>query len=267
MVTFRDLVNALRDLGLDGTHPIIAHVSLSALGQVQGGAESVLAALVAASDGLIMPTFTYKTMLIPETGPPNNGICYGSKSDANQMAEFFQADIPSDSTMGIAAEMLRQRSEATRSTHPILSFAGINADEAINAQTLAEPLAPIRVLAESRGVVLLLGVDHSVNTSIHYGEKLVGRKQFIRWALTPTGVRQCPNFPGCSMGFQEIAPKLAASIKKSSLGSATIQAIHLIELVQIVGDVIVQDPLALLCSNPKCERCQAVRAAVDPKIS
>jgi aminoglycoside 3-N-acetyltransferase len=62
---------------------------------------------------------------------------------------------------------------------------------------LDDPLAPVGALAEENGTVLLIGVNHTVNTSIHYAEKIAGRKQFIRWALTPQGVRECPGFPGC----------------------------------------------------------------------
>jgi aminoglycoside 3-N-acetyltransferase len=53
----------------------------------------------------------------------------------------------------------------------------------IHAQTDHEPYAPIASLAEQDGVVLLIGMDQRVNFSIHYGEKLAGRMQFIRWAL------------------------------------------------------------------------------------
>ena len=63
-------------------------------------------------------------------------------------------------------------------------------------QTLAEPLAPIGALAQRGGWVLLLGVNQTVNTSLHYAERLAGRPQFTRWALTYEGVRECPQFPG-----------------------------------------------------------------------
>ncbi len=261
-LSYRGLIKAFRKLGLDATRPVIAHASLSAFGDLQGGADTMLGALLTVSDGLIMPTFTYKTMLIPETGPPNNGVEYGSRSDLNRMAEFFHPNMPADKTMGIVAETLRQLPQAKRSKHPILSFAGINADEALFAQTIEEPLAPIRVLADAGGLVLLLGTGHNVNTSIHYGEKLAGRKQFVRWALTPQGVVECPDYPGCSQGFQAIAPKLGASRKQVIVGPATIKAIPLPDLIQTVIETIRDDPFALLCSNPDCGRCQATRAAL-----
>jgi len=259
VIKFRDLVNALRELGLDGKQPAIAHASLSAFGHVQGGAETVVGALVRVTDGLIMPTFTYKTMVTPESGPPDNGITYGTNADANLLAEFYDDDIPADPLMGIVAETLRQHPEAVRSKHPIYSLSGVDADEALNAQTRAEPFAPVRVLTESLGVVLLLGVDHTANTSIHYGEQLAGRKQFIRWALTKKGVQECPRWPGCSYGFEAITPEIAKYTKKSYVGSALVQLIPLSMLIRTVVEMIQNDPLALLCDRSNCERCQAIR--------
>ena len=98
--------------------------------------------------------------------------------------------------MGILPETLRNHPSATRTAHPILSFAGINADFTLFTQTLYEPLAPIGALAELDGWVVLINVDHTVNTSIHYAEKLAGRRQFVRWALVGDRVVECPNFPG-----------------------------------------------------------------------
>jgi len=227
-VRYHDLVDGLRALGVPAGRPVIAHASLSAFGQVRGGAAAVVGALLAVFDGVIMPTFTYKTMLTPEVGPPNNGIAYGSGHDQNRMAEFYTPDMPADPSMGVVAETLRKHRNAKRSLHPILSFSGVGADKALKTQTLDEPLAPIGALTEHEGWVLLLGVDHTVNTSIHYGELLAGRKQFIRWALTPIGVVECPGFPGCSQGFQALAPHLEDLTRRVVIGAATVQAILVI---------------------------------------
>jgi len=258
-VTFREMVNGLRQLGLDRARPVIAHASLASFGEVRGGAETVLGAIFGLVDALVMPVFTFKTMITPEDGPENNAIQYGSGKDTNQMAEFFKPGMPADRMMGAVAEALRQRSAVRRSSHPILSFAGYRADPAIEAQTMAEPLAPVGVLAEQGGWVLLLGVDHTVNTSIHYAEKLSGRKQFIRWALTPEGVRECPGFPGCSDGFQALAPLVEGITRRAQIGTALVQALPLKEMITIVKNKLAAEPQALLCGRADCERCNAVR--------
>jgi aminoglycoside 3-N-acetyltransferase len=259
MVTFRDLVSAFRKLEIDDSRPVIAHASLSAFGQVNGGAGTLLGALLTVYPALMMPTFTYKTMLTPQQGPPDNALVYGRENDQNAMAEFFYPALPADRLMGVLSEALRRHPQARRSSHPILSFAGTNVELALHAQDISEPLAPIRMLTEMGGWALLLGVDQTVNTSIHYGERMAGRKQFVRWALTPDGVQECPGFPGCSEGFQAIASRLDGIIRKGQVGPAQLVALPLPGLVEAVQAAIHEDALALLCAREYCERCMAVR--------
>ncbi len=257
-VTLTELKTGLAKLGLN-KNLVIAHASLKSFGLIEGGADSMLEAALASTRGIIMPTFTYKTMLNPEVGPPRNGINYGSESDLNKMAEAFQRDMPADKMMGVLPETLRKHPKAKRSAHPIQSFAGIGADAIINSQTIFDPFAPIRALAESDGWTLLLGVDHTVNTSIHYAEKISGRLQFIRWALLPDRVVECCNFPGDSEGFNAIAPLVEKYTRRVNIGDALVQAVHLNSLIRVAVDLLSQNPLALLCSRKDCERCNAVR--------
>ncbi len=135
MLTFRDFITGFRKLDIDHSRPVIVHASLSAFGEVHGGAETVLGALSSSFDTLIMPVFTYKTMITPEVGPPDNAITYGSGKDTNRMAEIYRPDMPADTMMGVVAESLRTHPKALRSMHPILSFAGINAKQILDSQT------------------------------------------------------------------------------------------------------------------------------------
>lgn len=261
MISFRDFIQAFRQVGLSTEQPVIVHAALSSTGEIRGGAETALGALLSISRGILAPTFTYKTMIVPEIGPEHNAMNYGAGKDTNRMAEFFRPDMPADPLMGILPEAVRRHPNARRSSHPILSFAGINVDDAIEAQTIEEPFAPIGVLAAQGGMVLLIGVDHTVNTSIHYAERLAGRKQFVRWALTPQGVRECPRFSGCSDGFEQAAGDLASITRTAQIGSATIRAVQLAPMIEIITALIQRDPLALLCSGGD-ERCAEVRRSV-----
>ena len=195
MLSYREIDCGLRQLGLEETTPVIVHTSLKAFGEIRGGADSLLGALLANFNAVMMPAFTYKTMIVPEDGPENNGIIYGSGRDNNRMAIPFDVNMPADTLMGVLPETLRRAPEAKRSSHPILSFTGVGVEIALSAQSLKDPLAPISVLAQKDAWVLLLGVDHSVNTSIHYAEKLAGRRQFVRWALGKTEIFECPVSP------------------------------------------------------------------------
>ncbi len=257
-VSFADLRAALFNLGLSHT-PVIAHASLKAFGNVDGGADTMVRAVLDSVGALIMPTFTYKTMITPEAGPPNNGITYGGDANLNKMAEPFTLDMPADKQMGIVPETLRRHPQAKRTRHPIQSFAGVYAEKFLAAQTLQNPLGLIGALADADGWVLLLGVDHTVNTSIHYAEKLAGRKQFVRWALLPDRIIECPGFPGDSAGFDAIASDLIHETRTVKIGNGVVQALPLKILFVAVINRIKADPYVLLCQQGGCERCKAVR--------
>jgi aminoglycoside 3-N-acetyltransferase len=259
MLTIDDFNSALKSLDL-GNKPAIAHASLKSFGAVQGGAKTVLGALLASVSGLIMPAFTYKTMLTPEVGPPNNGLSYGRQRDLNRMAVPFQYSMTVDPLIGKLAETLRQYPGAMRTAHPILSFVGVHVSDALATQTIYNPFAPMSWLADHDGWVLLLGVDQTVNTSIHYAEKLAGRRQFLRWALTGDRVVECHGFPGCSEGFEAIRPEVERVTRHVKIGESFIEAIPVHPLLQAVEKLIKKDPLALLCQRDECERCDAIRS-------
>ncbi len=265
MLTSRDFTSAFRKLGVDQAYPVIVHAMLPVFGEIDGGVDTVLEALLSSFDTVVMPVFTYKTMVIPEVGPADNGLVYGSGKVTNSQAEVFHPDMPADKMMGSLAEALRSHPRARRSPHPILSYAGVHARAILDAQQTHDPLLPIQKLIDDEGWVLLVGANHTANTSIHYAEKLSGRKQFIRWALTEEGITACWGFPGCSDGFEALSPKLDRVKNSVRLGEAVIQAIPLVSLMDTVCGMIKSDPQALLCDKEDCLRCNAVRASVNQK--
>ncbi len=268
MITVRELLLGFGALPIRG-QAVIAHGSFKSLGEVQGGPKVVIDALVKTCGSLVMPTFTYGTMVTPLVGPPNNALDYAAEETNRKHASFgtldalpFRRDLPADEEMGILAEALRKHPSVKRSFHPILSFTGVNADFALDRQTIYDPLAPIGALADKNGWVVLIGVDHTVNTSIHYAEKLAGRKQFVRWALARRRILQCPGFPGDSSGFNEIVNYLGNGVETVTIGEARVQAVQLNNLIDRVKILIKSNPRALLCERRDCARCNAVRASL-----
>jgi aminoglycoside 3-N-acetyltransferase len=184
-VTQIDLERAFKQLGMNSQTPLIVHSSLSSLGNMLGGANSVLNALERYSNTLVMPAFTYYTLVWPvlyrnedwpispgEDGPP------------------FRPDSPVSRDIGRIPQGFLERAGVLRSQHPALSFAarGSDAQMILGVQTLEHPYAPIGVLEQLDALVLLLGVDHRSNTSIHYGEYVAGRPMLERWANTKNGI-------------------------------------------------------------------------------
>lgn len=262
MISYRDLVRAFEKLSLDSHSRVIAHVALEPLGGVQGGADTVIGALHPLVETLVMPAFTMRTMVVPRVGPPDNALDYGADPESNLEAAIFNRQMPVDPSLGPAPEAFRTLPETDRSDHPILSFSAQNASEALNIQTLDHPLAPVQWLAEYDADVLLIGADHRSNVSLHWAEQLAGRKTFVRWALTPAGVVECSNMPGCSEGFNVIGGKLQGIVRRVTLGSGRIEAVPLRDLLHIATTWIREDPRALLCERTGCPHCAAVRASV-----
>ena len=263
-ITYRDIVRALHELELNHANDVIAHVALSGLGDVRGGAETVIGALLATCGTVVMPAFTHQTMVWPASGPADNGCVYSDHAAENAHAVMFSPDLPVDPELGQVAEPFRRHPQAKRSHHPVLSFAatGAHAEEILATQTLQDPLAPLDWLYDRHGDVLLIGVDHCANVTLHLSEKFAGRKQFVRWAVGSDKAYRLLGFPGCSNGFNAIASRLAWVTQQASLGAATIQRVPVTNLVQVGVQTIQEDPHALLCNDPKCELCNAVRRLV-----
>ena len=260
---FREIQRGLRDLGLTPQSRVLALVSLPALGPVRGGAEAVAGALTAQCGLVLSPAFTYQCQVFPQVGPPDNALVYGDHMDENANAEIFRADLHVHPDVGPVADVFLTHPKAKRSSHPLLSFTAVGqgAAQVLKAQSLAEPFGPIARLADDGGEVLLLGLTHTADVAIHYAEYRANRKQFIRWALTAGGVVECVGFPGCSQGFDAVATRLRAATQISQIGDACAQRILLKDLLQAAADMLQADPLALLCHDPACPWCSAVRAA------
>jgi aminoglycoside 3-N-acetyltransferase len=265
-VSFRDLQKGLRELGLGPDSRVLVQARLPALGPVRGGAESVVGALTALGALVIMPAFTPQCRVWPRVGPPHNAATYAGHDEDNAAAEIYRPTLPVDSSQGPAAEALRRVPGAFRSLHPLYSFVAVGpgAERAMAAQSLAEPLGPIAHLADTspRADVLLLGTDQTANLAIHEAERRAGRKQFVRWALTPKGAVECPGCPGCPEGFNALVPHLKAISQVVQIGSARVERLPIAELLRKAELLIRGDPAALLCARPGCERCGAVRTIV-----
>ena len=262
LIRYRDLQHGLAELGLDGHSRLIVHAAPQATRPIAGGSESLLGALLATSETLLMPTFTPSTAIVPPFGPQDNALEYGEDDAANLYADIFTPDLPADPALGELAESFRLYPESARSSHPLLSFCADEASECLERQALDEPLGSIAWMAEYDADVLLIGLDQRSNVSLHWAERLAGRKTFVRWALTPGGVVTCSNMPGCAEGFNAIEQRLDGVLRQVAIGPLALQAVALRDLVNLAVAWIREDPRALLCERPACPYCSAVRAAV-----
>jgi aminoglycoside 3-N-acetyltransferase len=259
---YRDILLALRRIGLEGDSRVVAIGPSAVPESLRGGVSALSAALLASCETVIAPAFTFQTMVYPAEGPADNAVDYPAASAASVEADFFRPTLRPSPLLGPLPDALRRAEGAARSEHPILSFTGVGADEFLELQTVADPLAPIDALTRVGGDAVILGGDPPPNVVLHLAEQRAGRKQFVRWALTPKGVVECPAFPGCSRGFGLIEGKLAGVAQAGRIGSFPIQRIPLRDLIHIASGWIREDPQALLCGHPDCPFCSAVRNSV-----
>lgn len=154
---------------------VLVHSSLSSIGYVEGGAESVIDALleICGTDRgtVIVPTLTGTAQDGPECPP-----------------QFDQARSPC--WTGIIPETFRKRPEALRSIHPTHSVAAIGNKAAYytadheNCLTPCGEGSPYLKLAEQGGSILLLGVSLESNTTLHAVEELCRSPYHLQPAAT-----------------------------------------------------------------------------------
>ena len=178
-VTKDELVEDLRALGVGGEQPILVHSSLSRLGWVCGGAQAVLEALqeVVGSEGtIVMPAFTgdlsdpshWRNPPVPESWWPV----------IRETMPAFDPERSHTRMMGAIVDTFRAWPGVQRSNHPHDSFlaCGPLADAVLNP-TPEPPVdgfgetSPLARLYDLDARVLLLGVNHSNNTSLHLAEQ------------------------------------------------------------------------------------------------
>ena len=266
MLTYRNLVLTFDELGLTKSSRILVHSNLDAAGEIEGGTEAVLGALLASCEMVLTPAFTHASVVVPEVGPPDNAIDYGASEAENLDAEFFHPEMVVDEGLGALPRAILKHEASERSSHPILSFTGIHAAEPLALQTLSEPFGPITWLAEFDGDILLIHADHTSNISLHYAEQLAGRQALIRWALTENGVVECRNMPGCSQGFEAIRGRLTGEVQQTSIGSIGLELIPVRDLLHIAAGWIREDSRALLCGTPDCLYCPQLRATIRKNV-
>lgn len=175
-VTVSSLVADLRELGVTPGDTLLVHASLSALGWVCGGAQAVVDALMETltpSGTLVVPTHTGQyTDPTAWTNPP---VPDHWVDTIRQEMPPFRPDVTPSRGVGAIPECLRCYPDAVRSEHPTVSFAawGAGADDIVADHGLDYGLgeaSPLARIYERDGDVLLLGVGHDANTSLHLAE-------------------------------------------------------------------------------------------------
>ena len=174
--TVASLKADLHALGVTPGMVVLAHSSLSAMGWVCGGPVAVILALQEAlgpEGTLVMPTHT--SDLTEPSRWENPPVPESWWAVIRESMPAFDPDLTPTRAMGVIPETFRKQAGVLRSDHPHVSVCArgpraqvITADHSL-ANGLGED-SPLGRLYDLHAHVLLLGVGHERNTSMHLAE-------------------------------------------------------------------------------------------------
>ena len=175
-LTVITLAGKLRASGLAAGQTVLVHLAMSQLGWIAGGAEAVILALLAAvgDSGTIMMLAHTGANTDPSNwqNPPVPEAWWQTIRD---YTPAYDPQTTPTRGLGVVPELFRTWPGALRSDHPVLSMAalGPQARYLVSDHALTEGAgdrSPLGKLYELDGHVLLLGVGHENNTSLHLAE-------------------------------------------------------------------------------------------------
>lgn len=243
----------LRALGVKPGGVLLVHTSFKAVRPIEGGPLGLIRALRTAigDDGtLVMPTMT----------------------DGESV--FDPASTPT-LDMGITAETFWRQPGVLRSTHPGGSFAaaGPLAERICAPQPLSPPHGPDSPpgrVYELGGQVLLLGVTHSENTTLHVAEAIAQ----VPYSVSHPTVVEVDGVAGtvmiaetdhCCRRFRLADEWLRERglQREGKVGNADARLCASRDVVAVALERLAADPLLFLCpAREGCEECDAARASV-----
>lgn len=176
ILTKEDIVKGLRASGVKEGQYLFVHTSLSSFGHVIGGAETIISALieVVGEEGTIMmPGQTWRNL------DPSIGVHWEVPEEHWQLIRdnhpAYNKAITPVVGMGAVAALFANWPGVERSDHPARSVCAYgkyakHLTEGHDLSNIFGQGSPVDKLYQLDGYVLLLGVFHNKNTSIHLAE-------------------------------------------------------------------------------------------------
>ncbi|HEY4103395.1 MAG TPA: AAC(3) family N-acetyltransferase [Polyangiaceae bacterium] len=252
-VSFAQLIEQLTALGVRSGAVLLVHTSFRAVRPVEAGPLGLIAALRAAigeAGTLVMPTMT------------------------DGKSVFDPARTPT-CDMGVTAELFWRQPGVLRSTHPGGSFAaaGPEAEFICRPQPLSPPHgsdSPVGRVHDLGGQVLLLGVTHSENTTLHLAEAIAQVPYSVSHPTIVEVDGEARSIPiaetdHCCTGFRQLDEWLRARglQRQGRVGHAAAWLCEARDVVSVALGELTRDPLVFLCPRAAlCEECDLARASI-----
>ncbi len=231
-----DIKKSLSELGLQLGDVVIVHSSLSSIGRVEGGAETLIDAFLETISG-------EGTLVAPVFG-----------------------------NLGIFTHTLKKRPEAVVSDCPLGTVAAIGADAEFicrdhwKADTVHGNGSPYLKIAGLGGYVCLLGVDQDRNTTLHSIETLLKLPylETKKATLEDGKEKSWKYYPGPHRDFIGLdhIMRQSGKMKTGKIGKAVVRLMKSQDLIDIFTKAGSNDPAFCLCDNENCADCVAQRAAI-----
>ncbi len=249
-----EVADQLRALGVREGGVLLVHTSFRAVRPIEGGPDGLIDALLDAlgTEGtLAMPSWT-----------------------GDDDTPFDPTATPAAADLGVVAETFRRRPGVARSPH-LFAFAamGPRAADIVDTPLPLPPHAPESPVGRVRdlnGQVLLLGVGHDADTTLHLAELIAGVPYRIPKHVTvldggrPKRIEYGENDHCCErFALADDWLRAAGAQAEGPVGSAHARLIAARDIVDAALIRLEHDPLVFL--HPKgagCADCALARASI-----
>ena len=253
-ISITDMVAQLHASGVREGDVLLVHTSFRAVRPVEEGPTGLIEALTRAlgpSGTLVMPSWT---------GDDNT--------------PFDPAATPASPDLGIVAETFRSLPTVRRGDHPF-AFAARGPRA---AEIVADPLvlpphqaeSPVGRVLDCDGRILLLGVHHDANTTLHLAEMLAGVPYRVPHHITvledgrPKRIDYLETDHCCAL-FQQAEDWLKRCGMQTDgvVGHAACRLMRSRDLIETVLPELRRDPWVFIhTAESGCEECAQARASV-----
>ena len=249
-----EIADQLLALGVKPGGVLLVHTSFRAVRPVEGGPLGLIAALRAA------------------LGPGGTLVMLSSSGDDD--APFDPAATPADPSLGAVADAFWRMPGVVRSGH-FSAFSAIGPDAAaITADRLPVPPhipeSPVGRVHDLDGQVLLLGVGHDANTTLHLAELLASVPYRVPKYFTllqdgrPVRIDYGENDHCCEcFALADDWLRARGLQAEARVGHAHARLARARDVVSVARQNLARDPLLFLHpASAGCEQCDAARASV-----